>query len=391
MFGHGRLRACALSTALIVGGCAGVKDRSAPSGGASGTTGASGAGAPSGAAGHAVGASNPDASLGSSSDARYVPPAGGTPMQGEFGVGGPSPDANCGLKTFGLEKLPPDMLIVFDRSGSMVNQATGGSCGVTRTCGSRWVEMTNAINQVVGQTQTTIRWGLKFFADVPACDINDGATVPIDANTGPAIAAAIMNMRTGGQTPTRAAMVSAGAYMKTLTDPNPKFVMLATDGEPNCPEGVAKLDTPDVDPAVASVKAVADLGFPVYVIGVATSGDVLDMTLRLMAKAGGRPRMDDPEYYPVSSSDDLVAALAKIGGQITSCTFSLGTPPPDPTNVAVNADGVRVPKDPTHVEGWDYGADMKSIQLYGTWCDKAKTGVVKDVQALYGCPGVVIP
>jgi hypothetical protein len=34
---------------------------------------------------------------------------------------------------------------------------------------------------------------------------------------------------------------------------------------------------------------------------------------------------------------------------------------------------------------------MTSIQLYGTWCDQAKDGKLKDVQAIFGCPGVVIP
>ena len=357
--------ACVLWATVLMCGCAGFKEEPADAGAPRGHAGTSGGG----------GASGPV-----------------QPNEGSGGVGvSPSTDANCGLRTFGLNKLPPDVLVVLDRSGSMVNQATGGSCGVTRTCGSRWVEMTNAINQVVMQTQTTIRWGLKFFADVPACGINDGATVEIGVNTAPAISTAIINMNTGGQTPTRAAMVSAGAYLGKLTDPNPKYVLLATDGEPNCQVGNPKLDFPDSEAAIASVKAVADQGFPVYVIGVATSGDVLDMTLRQMAKVGGRPRTDDPEYYPVSSSEDLVTALGKIGGQITSCTFGLGAKPPDTTNVAVNADGKRVPRDTTHTDGWDYGPGMLSIQLYGSWCDKAMANTITNVQALFGCPGIVIP
>jgi hypothetical protein len=186
-------------------------------------------------------------------------------------------------------------------------------------------------------------------------------------------------------------VVSAGAYLGKLGDPNPKYVLLATDGEPNCQVGNPKQDFPDNEAAIASVKAVADQGFPVYVIGVATSGDVLDMTLRQMAKVGGRPRTDNPEYYPVSSREDLVTALGKIGGEITSCTFGLGSQPPDSTNVAVNADGKRVPRDVGHLDGWDYGPGMLSIQLYGSWCDKAKANMITNVQAIFGCPGIVIP
>jgi len=33
---------------------------------------------------------------------------------------------------------------------------------------------------------------------------------------------------------------------------------------------------------------------------------------------------------------------------------------------------------------------MTSVQLFGKWCDDAKAGGLKDVQALFGCSGVII-
>jgi hypothetical protein len=65
--------------------------------------------------------------------------------------------------------------------------------------------------------------------------------------------------------------------------------------------------------------------------------------------------------------------------------------PPDPTNIAVTANGSKIPKDTTHTNGWDYGTGQTSIQLFGQTCEDAKAGKLMDVQAIFGCPGKIIP
>jgi hypothetical protein len=126
----------------------------------------------------------------------------------------------------------------------------------------------------------------------------------------------------------------------------------------------------------------------VFVVGV---GDVTSAhtTLNALATNGGRPQTGDPAFYPVTNTADLVSVLTKIGGQIASCSFSLGKAPPDPTNIAVYADGVRLAQSMTN--GWEYGAGMTSVELFGTACDNVKNKTTTDVQAVFGCPGVVIP
>jgi hypothetical protein len=176
----------------------------------------------------------------------------------------------------------------------------------------------------------------------------------------------------------------------SLTTPNPRYMVLATDGLPNC-NGADNMGDDQ-----ATIQAVTDLaaaGIPVFVIGVGTQ-DLLggsaggDATLSAMAKAGGKPRAGNPSYYPVTTSADFSAALATIGGQIVSCTLQIKTPP-DPTNIAVEADGKRVP--PSATNGWQYGPGMKTIQLTGTWCTDYQNGTIKNVQTIFGCPGIVIP
>ena len=46
----------------------------------------------------------------------------------------------------------------------------------------------------------------------------------------------------------------------------------------------------------------------------------------------------------------------------------------------------QVPRSAT--EGWDYGPGGKTIQLSGTWCTSYQNGMIKDVQTIFGCPGV---
>jgi len=112
-------------------------------------------------------------------------------------------------------------------------------------------------------------------------------------------------------------------------------------------------------------------------------------TLTQMSAAGMHPRAGTPNYYVVNNTAELVAALGLIGTQVASCTFNLASPPPDPNNVLVVADGKVVPKDAVPTDnGWMYGAAMMSITLTGTYCQDVMNGITTNVEALFGCGGI---
>ena len=116
------------------------------------------------------------------------------------------------------------------------------------------------------------------------------------------------------------------------------------------------------------------------------------MTLSAMAVAGGRPRNGTPQYYSVQQAADLSMALSAIGKEIASCTFTVTplAPPADPTNVRVDANGsMTVPKSDT--DGWKWGANMTSIVIVGSWCDRIQSGAISKVQATFACKGDIIP
>ena len=63
-------------------------------------------------------------------------------------------------------------------------------------------------------------------------------------------------------------------------------------------------------------------------------------------------------------------------------------PPADPTNAAVDANGMSAKSD---TDGWRFGPNMTSIEIVGSWCDRIQSGTITDVQATFACPDVVIP
>jgi von Willebrand factor type A domain len=335
---------------------------SAPSSAATGSSGSSGSGA-SGAI------ALPDAAPPSATDAASA--AGG--------------DANCGFQNFKLESRPAEMLLILDRSGSM--RQPPNFLGPT----SKWDETVPALHETVMKTATTVQWGLKLFpTDLLECAVSDVIDVPPAPDNYAKMGAAITAARPFGEgTPTRYVMQKAVAYFKATASINARYIVLATDGEPNCADGMTN-ELEDPDGTVEAVRMAAAAGYKTYVVGIATTMSAAHMTLNLMADAGGTARMGDARYYPVANRQELIAALGLITGQVADCVFPLDKLPPSPNDVAVDVNGTRLVHDPNKMNGWTYGAANKTVEVYGAACDMIKKGGA-DVKITFGCPGFVIP
>jgi hypothetical protein len=373
-------------TAGSVGGGAGGRG-----GGTAGTGGGAGAGS---------GGSNVDAAIDQpvSADARdgAATDAGG--------------DAMCAPVERPVAGFKPDILVLLDASASMNRDENDQMCGPTNSCGatSKWAQTYPAVEQVAAATDTTVNWGLKFFSEFTAtasaptagCMVSAGAAVPVGGMNAAALATAIAArtsavgdlMSGGSQTPTRTAVASAVSYLSTLTDGNPRFILLATDGQPNCPLGSS---IPTSDDSQGAIQAVADAnlaGIATFVIGIgAFTGGFADQTLSQMAIAGGYPRSstDYRSYYPATSTNELIAALNQLVGIARSCRLPLGVPPPGFSSVAIDVldNGTPVPRDPNHLNGWDYAdAGYTSLNLFGPVCNAIMSGAVARISVIYRCP-----
>jgi hypothetical protein len=304
---------------------------------------------------------------------------------------------NCGVTSNDATAQPVDLLLILDRSGSMTwAMDNDNSCQPTsRNCQQRWATMKTTLAQVLSTSANTVRWGLKLFSTPKqeVCAVSDNVEVAIPGSAKDITARFDSNGPDQGRTPTREAVRKGVAYLQTVTDSFPKSILLATDGQPNCPAGsesdnVANMES-DEEATTAAIQAARDAGFKVYILGIGP--DKFATALTKFAQAGGTDK-----YYAAASGEDLAKQFNSIVGSVASCTFTLTKTPPVTDNIAVEFDGnkdLRAPRDTTHTDGWDYptSGNYTTVQLYGSWCDKLTDGTYKSAKVLFGCKGEKIP
>lgn len=377
-------------TFSAVGGCAGTKQIPSLTG-AGGSAVTSTGGGPAATGGTTSSSGAGGASNGTGGDV------------GITGAGGTG--ANCGLYQFQPTPKNADIMMVLDRSGSMKDVPDGAPSGSTTT---KWQIVVPAMEQIVTATQSSISWGLKTFPEAYTDSMSDcagGITKAIDVQVTPMDGAqmnATISATTpnGSGTPTADAVTAAANYLKTVSDPNPKYLLLATDGEPDC-VGTTKDSSGGDTAAITAVGNALAAGFPTFVVGIATTKTSANTELNMLAQAGGEgvPSSNPlaSHYYLANDATTLQSALQAITGQISSCLFPLKTPPPvpnDPTKAGVylGSKMTKIPYDAAKGNGWAYVDDADSaIEVYGSWCSMIQADGAGAVQIIFGCPNIDVP
>jgi hypothetical protein len=306
----------------------------------------------------------------------------------EGGIDQDPNDPNCHEQTFVPEKVgDPDIMIVFDKSGSMAD-------------GSKYSQTSNAVTNAVTSTAAAqIHWGLIFFPSDGDCAVATAPDVAVGPDGASQIPGILSSNSPGGNTPAHKGIELAIQSYNLLVDDRAHYILLATDGMPNCEGDPITIPTycavdadctgPDMyceptgappplpaglcmpkpkDLAINAISLAQQYGIKTYVVGMDIDTGVAD-TLNRMAEAGGTARAGDPKYYPVSDQASLEAALNNITLQIISCTFALDqAPPADPSYVGVSVGGTAISRDPTHTDGWDVDAASRTITFYGDAC-----------------------
>jgi len=157
-------------------------------------------------------------------------------------------DVNCGSTvTFQAKKLPIDLLLLVDRS---VDRAT-------------WDQMTSALANLTRSLDEgyRYRWGLKLFPeDGPACGagtVTSKIDVPFaDGDSSRVNAALAAATPTGNGTPTAAALTVARAYLGSVAEQYPRYMMLVTDGAPTCAGAAGALTSDAVQAQADAVAAI---------------------------------------------------------------------------------------------------------------------------------------
>jgi hypothetical protein len=297
-------------------------------------------------------------------------------------------NGECAQQNFLVSSKPADVLLVLDRSASMIENF------VPPNGASRWDAVVPAVTSVITATDATVSWGLKLFPEGDGSEcIPASVTAAIPAEIAPNNAATVNGIisstpATGNGTPTGEAIIKATEYLTARGATN-QYILLATDGDPSCPGGDDQAELYAYD-AIAAAHAA---GFPVYVIGVLDP--VKDKSkfaiLNQMATNGGTSRSDNPvadKFYHANSEAELTAALDAVTGHVASCVFEFDSKPPDETNIAVRVNDIKIEQDPSRAEGWEYtGSDFMGLELFGAACQAVKDASENSIDIIFGCKG----
>jgi len=304
--------------------------------------------------------------------ATHITGPGTGPGGGDGGARLPTADNNCGKIDLVKSFLPPEILVVLDKS---TNANT---------------DFISAVTLMIGRNSASVDWGLYTFpASGAACadgTVSTAIDLPPMPDAATHVIAHLVTAVTGsGGTPTAAAIDVAAAAMRSRTTVNPKFLMLVTDGAPTCAGRTGPLSADATRAQTDAVAAIAAAGLPTFVVAPSTATDVA--ALNALAVAGGYARPGDVRFQTETT---ILEQLTPLDGQGSegSCVLNLGVAsPPVPDKVSVILDGAMIPRDRSHAMGWDYtDPSTRSITLYGSWCEMWLTKRSGELDIYYGCP-----
>ncbi|MFL5318828.1 MAG: vWA domain-containing protein [Myxococcaceae bacterium] len=226
----------------------------------------------------------------------------------------------------------PVLFIVQDKSGSM-NQPPDPNVPTDPT---KWASAAAAVPQLASQFANRFRFGVHMFPGATStfnCTV--GSTVAPVPSTAAQVANVYNGATPGGGTPTAVSLDNARTYLNSLALTEPAYVLLITDGLPNCDMsldantcqattpgcannscGLGSKDCLDDSQTRAAAQRLLAAGYKVYVVGFGTqvtSGNnkaVLDG----IAQAGGTG-----SSYAVNNQSSLTNALNQIGYNATTC------------------------------------------------------------------------
>jgi hypothetical protein len=276
----------------------------------------------------------------------------------------------CDTLDLRLSARAPEILVVLDRSGSMA--------------GERWNQAILAIDKLIAAFPE-YRFGLSMYPAVGEdLDCKPGKLdVMPGEDTSIAIHDTLYNPEAAvvvelGYTPTSSTLRAAKPYLtKQLDTVQDRFVLLVTDGQPNCNADGPRKFTADLEATLAVLKDLAAQSVPTFVFGYRTEAFAPEMDQ--MAAAGGTS-----QHHAVEDDATIVAAFATLGSSLAACTFELDEVPPGPEFVRVRLDGTDLE---LKANGFTLEGE-RGIRLDGAACATLRDGGQHAVSVSVECEPV---
>lgn len=311
-----------------------------------------------------------DGAAGDSGQDSGLPPWDGSLRDAGFGDGSNTCER---VSVSSVPTAPPEVMIVLDKSTSMLAWPTGASEPL-------WGGATTAIDRLTRELEGSVAFGLTSFPDYDVAlfdsDANrcrSGAIVSSFAlNNSASILAEIRSAFVYGNTPTAATLENVRQHLRGTPPVSPesdRVVILVTDGAPNC--GSPYEGTDSEEGAGLGVAALAADGVEVYVIGFSAAGhaEILDA----LAAFGGTGRTT---HIPASNTAELEVALSDVTYGVLPCDYELSEVPEDLGFVKVLLDGEQInPVSVTPTRGWSI-VD-RTLELVGTACEQLRDGSMR--------------
>lgn len=332
-------------------------------------------------------------------------------------------------------RLAPNVMLLLDTSGSMLQPVDPAvcpaGCGTAGTpcpssCPTRLSEVRSALDAYLAANAERLRVGLTTYPADFVCGAPSAARVPVPA---PEVDDQALEARRfaaeearrvisavvpAGGTPTAAALrfVAEQPALNDATDGRDDFVVLITDGLPNCNDAhpaslcggaptpeqtaacactVASCEGPatcsrgclDADGAVSAVEGLRAKGVRTAVVGFGAeaAGAEAARVLTKLAQAGGlEPWCGgvpcERAYYLAGDAAGLTSALTTVTDDLWMvCTFALQERLERPEFLEVRVNDVVLAPGP---ETWRYDGVMNAVEFTGAACDALKLGTVSD-------------
>lgn len=336
-------------------------------------------------------------------DAPFAPISIDSGARAAIDAGVTADETSCLPSVYTLRARPAEVLLVQDRSAAMA-ELVGTD--------SKWSMSGAAIVKVA--ELATASWGMMLFpkatldgecCQMPSSDL--AAEVEVMPSSGSAALLATTfqtSAATGRGRPMARAITQAASYLHARATSSAKYLVLVAAGEPTCSEdGLCSAEnTSDATRTKDAVThAASRLGIPVAVValGLPSNSNVLQpvATQQLfadLAKLGGMGSATSSQqaYWAAATTGELERVLAAIAAQTKNCSFVVPAPIVRPADVQVLLSDVRLSRDSTHQDGWDFADDETSVVLFGKACTAARTAldaVVMRLQPSCSAPPVL--
>ncbi len=321
-----------------------------------------------------------------------------------LGDGGVTSDGSvCGELEVNTDRVIPNIMIIVDRSGSMLRDFegdcpfTGDGCPSSGTPNpdydqGRWDAVQDALvgtNGLVRRLDAVARFGLTLYwkpgedppemSDGEMCASTDGVGFGPSLDNADAIELRFTVNDPGGYTPTAEAISSVTQSLTVRPPPEgPTAYLLATDGLPNgCDQSGGSGDRNN---SVTAVREAFIRGIETYVLGVNFDDD----HLQDLANAG-RGVASGATLWTADSVAELQSALEQIVSQNIPCTVSLTDGTIDTAQACegeVRLNGELLTCNDAE-RGWR-AIDGNTVELTGSACTDWRRGDA-DLEAVFPC------